>query len=195
MKAQKMLLVASAGLALASITAQITLASSSGPRREKAASRRPGLEPVAYKPGASDDWTTHRFALFTIRTPASWSAKGPIKDLYDAALGTYLFEDARGGYFAVNIDPYGSDFSADSVWRYRVSGNAFSVDPAGDCTPSEEDPFCSVGDRRLDIYAVSAEGGSAEVGGHQYYFAFGDTAAESAERAVFEKILESIRIR
>lgn len=203
MKVRKVLLAAAASLVIASVTAQITLASA--PRKADRASA-PSIPPEGaprlditqreYRSArAAGDWVTHRFGLFSIRTPAGWTGRGPLQDLYDAEHGTYFFEDGRGSYFAVNVDPFGSDFGADSVWRFTAAGDTLTVAPAGDCAPGPDDPFCSVGDKRLDIYVVTAEESydDSAIRGHYYYFAFGHTSLEDADRDLFRRILESIR--
>ncbi|HEX9697632.1 MAG TPA: hypothetical protein VGB64_15120 [Actinomycetota bacterium] len=167
---------------------------SAGSRSDRAETRRPA-EAVA-GPAVTDPATTPMAATaapFTLELPDGWSG-GEIGAFDDDAKRSFRYTDEAGRYFVVNIDPAGSEFDADEVWRYRVEDHErFVVTRQERCVPSE--PMCSLGDGAQTIYALWDEGGSARVGGHAYYFRFGDEHNEIGGTRVFRQILESIRAR
>jgi len=130
-------------------------------------------------------------APFGIVLPLGWSG-GEVEDFEDDAERSFRYQDEVGRYFVVNLDPMGSDFSADEVWEYGVAGDRFLVENERRCVPGEAG--CSVGDGERTIFAIWQEGGSAPVGAHTWYFRFGDSSSEIGGTRVFREILESIRV-
>lgn len=129
---------------------------------------------------------------FTITLPDGWEG-GEIFEFDDDATRSFVYGDRRGRIFVVNLDPMGSDFSADQVWRYRVSrGDRFRIASTSSC--DEGEAMCDKGNGTFVGYAVWTEGGSATVGNHSYYFRFADANGENESTAVFRRILQSIRV-
>lgn len=135
--------------------------------------------------------------LFSIWVPPGWSG-GEIDNPgigsggYDAKR-VWRYEDADGRFFVVAVDPDGSDWGYDEFWHYHVKDGAFRiVDVFDDCVHGPDDPFCSRGDGRFDIFVIQQGGGSAIVHGHAYYFMAGHANEERSD-GPYREMLESIR--
>ncbi|MGH2784008.1 MAG: hypothetical protein ACRDJ1_01975 [Actinomycetota bacterium] len=142
-------------------------------------------------PPSTPATTTHTETEWTIVTPAGWT-----KEVWTSktdAEKAIRYSNANGDYFIVAIDPLGSDFSADAIWRYDVKGNVFEVVEKTDCTGEE---LCSTKDQRWDAWALWKSGSDPEkVGGHVYYFVFGNTQKTTVDQPMYEAILESIQVK
>jgi hypothetical protein len=131
--------------------------------------------------------------IFSITTPAGWSRDDSAVEA--DAVQALRFFDGSGDYFIVAIDPTGSDFGADEVWRYRIKGSGFEVVEKTKCTGGAE-AQCTTNDQRYDVYLLWKSGADPEkVGGHSWYFIFGSTTKATIDQAIFEQIAESIRVR
>jgi hypothetical protein len=135
---------------------------------------------------------THTEAEWTIVTPAAWTS-ADITATADAKKAV-RYSDANGNYFIVAIDPTGSDFAADTVWQYKVIGSRFRVTAKTPCV-STEGSGCSTDDARFDGYLMWKTGTTPlKVGGHTWYFIFGNTKTKSVTLRTYEQIAESIRV-
>jgi hypothetical protein len=153
----------------------------------------PGAGATSPSPTPSPTGTTFEETEWTITTPEGWTSEN-VTSAADAKKAI-RYKDASGNFFIVAIDPMGSDFAADSVWRYSVTGTAFTVTEKKDCVGGP-DQQCSTTDARYDGYILSSGGGNPPtVGGHTWYFIFGNTTTTTIDAAVFEQIAESIRVK
>jgi hypothetical protein len=153
----------------------------------------PGAGATSPSPSPSPTGTTFDETEWTITTPAGWTRE----DATSAADAkkAIRYKDSAGNFFMVAIDPTGSDFAADAVWRYAVSGSGFSVTEKKDCVGGP-DQQCSTTDARYDGYILSTSGGTPPtVGGHTWYFIFGNTTTTTIDATVFEQIAESVRVK
>lgn len=139
---------------------------------------------------SSTQTQTFEESLFSISMPAGWVAAHG-KALNADAKQRFYYEDKNGNYFQVNIDPGGSDFAADSDWRYEVNGDGLSIKEEGNfCGPG--DGFCAAGDNKLTIYMLSQSPGTIKINGHDYYFIFGNNIKETGvDLQVFRGIIAS----
>ena len=145
-------------------------------------------------PSPTPTQTTFDEAEWTITTPVGWTQED-ITSTADAKKAI-RYKGANGDYFVVALDPTGSDFSADAVWRYDVKGSAFEIVEMSDCKggPNQQ---CSTNDTRYDGWILwkSGAGDPPKVGGHTWYFIFGNTTRTSIDVGTFEQIVESIRVK
>ena len=144
-------------------------------------------------PSPSPTVTTHDEDEWTMETPVGWTSS----DATSATDGkkAVRYEGPDGQYVIVVLDPLGSDFVADTVWRYEVKGDRFEIVTKEDCTGTREQG-CSSDDTRFDGYMLWKSGGDPEkVGGHSWYFIFGDTDSVTVDQPTFEQIIESIRVK
>ena len=144
-------------------------------------------------PTPSPTSTTFEEAEWTIVTPAGWTKEDVTSDA--DAKRAIRYKGATGEYFIVAIDPTGSDFSSDAVWRYEVKGTGFEVVEKVDCTGGA-DQQCSTTDARYDAWVLAKSSGTPPtVGGHTWYFIFGDTDSTTIDQAVFEQLVESVTVK
>ena len=137
--------------------------------------------------------TTYTEDEFTIEVPAGWT-RGDATSTSDAKKAV-RYEGPNSEYVIVALDPLGSDFISDTVWRYEVRGDRFEIASKEDCTGTR-DQGCSSDDTRFDGYVLTKSTGEAEkVGGHVWYFIFGNTKTATVDQASFEQIIESIRVK
>lgn len=182
MRAKRIIPVAAAlliALALAACASD-TPAGSGDPTPSGSPTVSPPATPVTH---TEDDWT--------IETPAGWVRTDITKDADATKAIRYAGPDGR--FVIVAINPQGSDYASDAVWRYQVAGNGFEIVDKTDCTSGEQ---CSTTDQRYDGY-VFAEGSGEppKVGGNSYYFIFGDTDTATVDAAEFETIIESVEAK
>ena len=136
---------------------------------------------------------THDERDWTIATPAGWVRKDATSTT--DAKKAVRYEGPDGEYVIVAIDPLGSDFISDTVWRYRANGDRFEIVAREDCTGTAEQG-CSSDDARYDGYVMWKSGSEPKkVAGHVWYFIFGNDEKATIDAAVFEEILESIRAK
>ena len=136
--------------------------------------------------------TTFTEAEWTIVTPAGWT-KEDVTSTADAKKAI-RYKGAAGEYLIVAIDPTGSDFSYDALWRYEVKDSGFEVAKKTTCT-SATDESCSDKDQRFDGYVLwKSEAEPPSVGGHTWYFIFGDSDSTTVAEATYEAIVESVRV-
>ncbi len=134
--------------------------------------------------------TTHDEAEWTIETPTGWTSE-VITDKTDAKKAV-RYTGPNGEYFIVAIDPLGSDFVYDALWRYEVAGNSFEIVERYECT-GKDDESCRDDDTRYDAYVLAkGNGDPTKVGGHVWYFIFGNTKATTVDLTMFEDIVESV---
>ena len=127
----------------------------------------------------------YREGEWTIEVPDGWTKK-EWTDRSDAEKAV-RYEGPDGEYFIVAIDPLGSDYLGDAVWNYRVDGNRFDVVKK---LPGAE----TVDDGRFDGMLIWKSGSEpVTVGGHTYYFMFGNAEKNAIDETVFDQIVESIR--
>ena len=137
--------------------------------------------------------TTYTEDEFTIVVPAGWT-RSDATSTADAKKAV-RYEGPDGEYVIVALDPLGSDFVSDTVWRYEVKADRFEIAVKEDCTGTR-DEGCSADDARFDGYVLTRSTGEAEkVGGHVYYFIFGNTKTATVDQAAFEQIIESLRVK
>ena len=144
-------------------------------------------------PSPSPTGTTFEEPEWSITTPAGWTRE----DVTASADATKAirYSGSDGNFAIVHIDPRGSDFSADAVWRYEVRENRFEIVEKTPCTAGP-DAQCSTDDTRFDGYLVAKTGGETPVvGGHTWYFAFGNTTTTTIDEPLFEGILESVQVK
>ena len=152
-------------------------------------------EPGAAGPSPSPSPTSTAFEEpeWTITTPAGWTREDWTANA--DAKKAVRYKDGDGNYFIVAIDPTGSDFNPDETWRYAVKGSGFEVVTKEDCKGSPDLP-CPTADARYEVYLVSPSGADPpKVGGHAWYFIFGNLNRATTDPAVFEQIAESIRVK
>ena len=108
-------------------------------------------------------------AKFQITLPSGWSANHAAALSADAKEKFY-YADTEGNYFQVNIDPDGSDFAADSIWRYvKKSEKTIAVSEESPmCKP--DDAYCAAGDNALTIYLLADSSSPIKLSEHDYYF-------------------------
>jgi hypothetical protein len=138
--------------------------------------------------------STFEEAEWTIVTPAGWT-KEDITATADAKKAI-RYKAASGEFFIVAIDPEGSDFEYDALWRYEVTGSGFEVVSKTECKGTS-DMSCKDDDARYDGYVLWKSGVATPppVGGHTWYFIFGDADGTTVDAALFEQIVESIRAK
>ena len=123
---------------------------------------------------------------WSITTPEGWTRK-VITDSADAEKAV-RYEGPNGEYFIVAIDPLGSDYATDTVWNYRVDGDGFEVvSRAADDSGAKDDRYDGI-----LIWKSGTE--PVKVGGHEYYFLFGNESATTIDAGMFEEIAESVRV-
>jgi hypothetical protein len=155
-----------------------------GDRKAQAGSDSTPPPPPATVTHDEDEWS--------IVTPAGWTSKDHTKET-DAEKAV-RYQGPNGEYVIVAIDPLGSDYTVDTLWTYKVKGDRFEIVARKDCTGTVAQG-CSSGDNRFDGYAMWKTGTTPKkVGGHVYYFMFGNTEKDSIDADVFEQILESLRV-
>lgn len=134
-------------------------------------------------------------AKFQLTLPAGWQAKHSAA-LWADAKEKFYYEDTQGNYFQVNIDPDGSDFAADAVWRYekRSEKTIAIAEESPLCKP--DDGFCAAGDNQLTIYMLSESVGEVKLGGHDYYFLLWNTQKETGVNLqTFRDIVSSFTVK
>lgn len=144
-------------------------------------------------PGNDDkpSTVTHTEDNWTIVTPVGWIRTDITKDADAKKAIRYAHADGR--YVIVAIDPQGSGYESDTVWRYEVKGNRFEIVTKDDCTGGQG---CSTDDKRYDGYVFSKNTGAPpKVAGHEYYFIFGDTDSTTIDASAFETIIESLEAK
>ncbi|MFY9587397.1 MAG: hypothetical protein WAT66_08085 [Actinomycetota bacterium] len=140
-------------------------------------------------PSPSPTETTFTEAEFTITTPNGWTRADATSSV--DAKKAVRYSDAAGNYFIVALDPDGSDFAPDAVWRYAVSGSRFTVARKEAC---QGPPPCSTTDPRYDVYLMwePVNQTAPKVAGHTWYFILGNTKSTTIDESLFERIVESI---
>ena len=129
---------------------------------------------------------------WTIITPVGWTKEDISADA--DAKKAIRYQDADGRYFIVAIDPLGSDFTSDAIWHYKVNGSRFEVADKTECAGTD-DESCSDDDARYDGYIMwEDDTGPTKVGGHTWYFIFGNSKSTTVDATTYEEILESIRV-
>lgn len=135
---------------------------------------------------------THDDGEWTIVTPSGWTKKDVTKDA--DAEKAIRYNGPDGEYFIVAIDPLGSDYTFDGLWTYKVKDGRFEVVAKQDCTGGF-DQGCSTDDDRYSGYIMWKTGTEPKkVGGHVFYFMFGDATKTRVDASVFEAIVESITV-
>lgn len=132
--------------------------------------------------------TVERFddGEWTIETPTGWTRRVITRDA--DAKKAVRYDGPNGEYFIVAIDPLGSGYDGDVIYRYEVDGDRFRVVDRSE-TGADAD------DSRFDGSIFWKAGADpVQVGGHVWYFQFGDADSATTDTAVFETILESVRV-
>ena len=144
-------------------------------------------------PSPSPTVTTFDEPEWTITIPSGWTREDWTSNA--DAKKAVRYKDGDGNYVIVAIDPEGSDFNPDETWRYRVQGSAFEVVSKDPCKPNPDNP-CPSNDTRFDVYVVWPSGADApKVGGHVWYFTLGNLNRTSIDTALFEQVIESLRVK
>jgi hypothetical protein len=131
-------------------------------------------------------------AEWTIETPAGWTREDATSTA--DAKKAIKYKDAAGNYFTVALDPLGSDFTYDALWSYEVSGTRFEVVSKKECKGTG-DEACADQDDRYSGYIMWKTGTNPEkVGGHVWYFQFGNSTKTTVDANLFEQIAESLRV-
>ena len=144
-------------------------------------------------PRPSPTSTTFTEPEWTITTPAGWTKRDVTSEA--DAKKAIRYGAVSGEYFIVHIDPQGSDFRYDTLWRYDVKGSGFEVVDKYECKAAPADESCSDDDVRYDgfvLWKTSAD--PPKLGGHTWYFAFGNLYDTTIDASLFEQIVESIRV-
>ncbi|MGH2726436.1 MAG: hypothetical protein ACRDKS_05615 [Actinomycetota bacterium] len=129
---------------------------------------------------------------WTIVTPAGWTKENVTKTTDAEKAVRYNGPD--GEYFIVAIDPLGSDYTFDGLWTYAVKNGHFKVVAKQDCTGGA-DQGCSTDDNRYSGYVMWKTGTQPKkVGGHVFYFMFGNATKTTVDASMIEGILESITV-
>jgi hypothetical protein len=129
---------------------------------------------------------------WTIVTPSGWTKRDVTKDA-DAEKAV-RYDGPDGEYFIVAIDPLGSDYTFDGLWTYKIKNGRFTVVAKQDCAGGA-DQGCSTDDNRYSGYILWKTGTEPKkVGGHVFYFMFGNANKTTIDGSVFEEIVESIRV-
>lgn len=138
--------------------------------------------------------TTYREAEWSIAVPSGWTRREVTRDA--DAKKAIRYEGTNGEFFIVALDPTGSDFVSDTLWRYAVkNGDSFEVVERTPCDPTTPEHSCSLEDARFDAYVIwKGESEPPVVGGHRWYFIFGNARSPTVDLAAFESVLESIRV-
>lgn len=145
---------------------------------------RPPVTPPTTIGFEEDEWS--------IATPAGWTSE-EITSKADAAKAV-RYSGPNGEYFIVAIDPLGSDFTLDTRWTYAPKGDGFKIVAKSDCTGGVEQG-CSSNDGRFDGYLMWETGTEPKkLGGHVWYFMFGNAKSPTIDAKVFEEIVASIRV-
>jgi len=127
-----------------------------------------------------------------ITTPPGWTSSDAT-DATDAEKAV-RYEAPNGDFFIVAIDPLGSDFIYDALWRYEIGDDRFTVVDRYECAGTD-DESCSDDDERFDGYILWEQGSDPEVvGGHTWYFIFGNDGETSVDTDTITEIVESIRV-
>lgn len=130
---------------------------------------------------------------WTIETPNGWTRE-VITDKADAKKAI-RYSGPNGEYFIVAIDPLGSDFAYDALWRYEVKGNGFEIVDRYECK-GKNDESCREDDNRYDGYILWKSGAEPQkVGGHTWYFVFGNATSTTVDLTEFEEIVEGIEVK
>jgi hypothetical protein len=136
--------------------------------------------------------TTFEEPEWTIVTPVGWTRED-ITGNADAKKAI-RYKGSNGDYVIVHIDPMGSDFSYDALWRYEVKGQGFEIVEKYECKGTA-DETCSDDDNRYDAYVLWRSGAEPpKVGGHTWYFAFGNSTTTTVDLNLFEQVIESVRV-
>ena len=138
--------------------------------------------------------STFAEAEWTIVTPGGWTSEDTTSTV--DAKKAIRYSDTTGNYFIVAIDPNGSDFSPDTIWNYAVKGSSFEVVKKTPCTGGAE-AQCNTTDQRYDGYLMwtPVKQEAPKVGGHTWYFIFGNTTKTTIDEALFERIAESVTVK
>jgi hypothetical protein len=131
---------------------------------------------------------------WTIETPAGWTREDVTANA--DAKKAIRYKASNGDYVIVHIDPLGSDFAYDALWRYSVKGSGFEIGEKYECKGTLADEQCSDDDTRYDGFALWRSGETPQkVGGHTWYFAFGNTTTTTVDLSLYEQVLESVRVK
>ncbi len=130
---------------------------------------------------------------WTIVTPAGWTKENVTKATDAEKAVRYHGPD--GEYFIVAIDPLGSDYTYDGLWTYGVKNGRFTVVTKQDCAGGI-DQGCNTDDNRYSGYVMWKTGTTPKkVGGHVWYFMFGNSTKTTVDASVFEAIVESVTVK
>ena len=138
--------------------------------------------------------TTRSFSEteWSIVTPAGWTREDITKDADAKKAIRYSHTD--GSYFIVAIDPLGSGYSYDALWTYKVKGSGFEIVEKLNCGGPTAEPCDN--DGRFDGYILWKTGTTpTKVGGHTWYFMFGNSKTATVDSNVFEQIVTSITVK
>lgn len=131
---------------------------------------------------------------WTIETPAGWTREDVTANA--DAKKAIRYTASNGDFVIVHIDPLGSDFAYDALWRYTVKANGFEIVERSECKGTLADEQCSDDDARYDGFALWKSGETPQkVGGHTWYFAFGNSKTTVANVSLYEEIIESLRVK
>jgi hypothetical protein len=144
----------------------------------------------AAAPTPTPTQTTFEEPEWTIVTPVGWTREDVTSDA--DATKAVRYRGSNGDYVIVHIDPQGSDFAPDVLWRYEVRDLSFEIVEKEDCTGEQ----CSTKDARFDGYALwKANTEPSKVGGRAWYFAFGNATTTTVDQDLYEEIIESVRVK
>lgn len=131
------------------------------------------------------------FEKLSFEVPNSWEDTS--RNL-DTVIKEYSYTDPTSGdYIEVRVGGGGSSIGSDTSWKYvTLSGSTGYIqlqEEGADCVDNGE-PFCQIGDGRLDIYANIDTGEQIGVIDGQLYSIFiGNTKSESVDRQLYRDIL------
>ena len=126
---------------------------------------------------------------FSIVLPAGWQKTDKPHTPHSA---NYRYENkSTNDFFDVIMDLQG-DAGGDMYWDYTLGSDKKSIvvsKQGFQCTAG----VCQKGDGQL-VVLISSDPQGLEIAGHNYLFAAGNTKSETADTAIYKKIVESIKI-
>lgn len=145
--------------------------------------------------GATVDKPTYKLTL-----PEGWKEATKAPNSYTAELGkavaeggaTHYYQDDKGNYLLVTVDPDGGGYEANETWNFKATGNRFVLDSQGvACTPG----IASCTPAEANEYRIAIQT-SGESGEHSYFFIAGNTKQKSISNlSIFKEIVDSVTVK
>ncbi len=127
-------------------------------------------------------------AEFSFTAPADWA--GGKTDEGRLGLVRYEYENSEGKYFRVDVNSPGHGVAPDKKWKFRHVADEIRIIEKGEFCDPEGNPFCSVGNDSLHIWAHEVDKNS------KFNFHFGSRVKEeNVDLRVFNNIFESMEVK